>query len=75
MDEYIEARLERAERYLNNALDASKGITKPLPGQEPDEMIKAGLSAAFEQVKKIERYIYQCQKDEKENEQYLSVIE
>jgi len=77
MDKFIKARLERAEQYLNNALNHSKGDGAEVSsaGWTRQHIIDTSIKAALEQFKRIEKYIHQCQKDQKENEKYHSIIE
>lgn len=78
MDSYIKARLERAERFLNDALAYSKGTIKPPKGincSTTEQMVKACLGASLEQLKAIEKYIHQCGTQAKEDKQYHQIIE
>lgn len=75
MEDYIEARLDRAETYLNQGLLYSKGQLKPPAGETQTSMVNACLKAGLDQFKKIERHIHQSGEQSREDGKYHSIIE
>jgi len=75
MESYIEERLDRAEKYFNQALLYSRGQLKPPADNRPEQMVRSCITAGNDQFKKIEKYILQSEQDTKVNKDYHQIIE